>query len=235
MSNKKKYKHLFFDLDNTLWDFENNSREAMRFTFAEFDLKEQSFELFFKTYQKFNHQLWSDYRKKRVTKKELIRLRFQLTFNELNITNVHPEIMNEIYLAEMPHQKLLHKGAVEVLDYIKNKRIGMYIITNGFKEVQHKKLLNADLAKYFSKVFVSEEIKTPKPGREIFEYAIKSVNAKKVESLMIGDDWDVDVMGAVNVGIDAVYFSQNEFYVPKEKASRKIHLVNDLLMLKNLI
>ena len=235
MSAKKKYKHLFFDLDNTLWDFENNSREAMRFTFTEFNLMELSFELFFETYQKYNHQLWSDYRKKKVSKKDLTRLRFQQTFDELNITNVHPEKMNEVYLSVMPDQKLLNKGALEVLDYIKNKRLGMYIITNGFKEVQHKKLRSADLAKYFSKVFISEEIKTPKPGREIFEYAIKSVNAKKEESLMIGDDWEVDIMGAINVGIDAVYFSQNKYSLPKRKTSRIIYNVNDLLTLKNLI
>lgn len=205
----KKYTHIFFDLDNTLWDFETNSRFAMRATFEYFNLNVLNIEFndFFKVYSKHNHVLWAKYRKKELGKKELTRRRFNDTFEELNIEEVDPDIMNAFYLKEMPKQKILKNGVIETLRYLKAKQYKLYIITNGFRDVQHKKLERSELKPFFRKVFTSEEIKTPKPGREIFEYAIKSANAKKANSLMVGDDWDADVMGASNYGLDAVFIS----------------------------
>ena len=208
---QKKYTHLFFDLDNTLWDFRKNSKLAMQTTFSHFKLKEKQIEFnrFFEVYEEINHSLWASYRKKEVSKKELIRKRFEDTFSELEITGIDPIKMNTFYLNEMPNQKTLYLGVLETLEYLKAKRYHLNIITNGFKEVQNKKLESSGLRPFFNKVFTSEEIKTPKPGREIFEHAIKSVNAKKVNSLMIGDDWDVDILGATKFGIDAVYIGNN--------------------------
>ena len=204
---KKKYTHLFFDLDNTLWDFKKNSKLAMLTTFNQLNLDEKQidFNRFFTVYESINHALWAKYRKKEVSKKELIRKRFADTFSELKIVGIDPDKMNTVYLNEMPKQKALYSGVPELLEYLKTKRYQLNIITNGFKEVQHKKLESSGLRPFFNKIFTSEEIKTPKPGREIFEYAIKSVNAKKVNCLMIGDDWDVDILGAVNFGVDAAY------------------------------
>ncbi len=138
----------------------------------------------------------------------MTRLRFQNTFNELDITGVDANEMNELYLSEMPKQKVLNEGVIEILTYLKKKKYHLNIITNGFKEVQHNKIESSGLKPYFDKIFISEEVKSPKPARAIFEYAIKSSNAKKINSIMIGDDWDVDVMGAVNYGIDAVHFNK---------------------------
>lgn len=209
---KKKYTHLFFDLDNTLWDFKKNSQIAMLATFKHFKIGvlKIRFEDFFEVYLKHNHALWESYRKKEVGKKELIRRRFEATFLELGIEGIDTNRMNASYLNEMPKQKTLYPGVIETLEYLKMKRYQMFIITNGFKEVQHKKLESSGLNPFFEKVFTSEEIKTPKPGREIFEYAVTSVNAKKSNSLMIGDDWEVDVIGATNFGIDAVYIGNKE-------------------------
>ena len=209
MSFKKKYSHIFFDLDNTLWDFGKNSRFAMESAFKYFKLNEQgvNFLTFFETYSVHNRDLWAAYRKKEILKKDLIRKRFYLTFESFGIKKIIPEDMNEKYLDEMPKQKYLNEGAIEVLEYLKSKRYKMFIVTNGFRDVQYKKLHSSGLMPFFEKVFISEEIKTPKPGREIFEFAIKSANAKKSGSLMIGDDWDVDIKGAENFGIDSVYYS----------------------------
>ncbi|MBK6285432.1 MAG: noncanonical pyrimidine nucleotidase, YjjG family [Draconibacterium sp.] len=205
----KKYTHIFFDLDNTLWNFEINSRNAMFSVFHYFKLDVLSeFGLFFKTYTKHNHTLWESYRKNEVVKKDLTRLRFQNTFNELDITGVDANEMNELYLGEMPKQKVLNEGVIEILTYLKKKKYHLNIITNGFKEVQHNKIESSGLKPYFDKIFISEEVKSPKPARAIFEYAIKSSNAKKINSIMIGDDWEVDVLGAVNYGIDAVHFNK---------------------------
>lgn len=205
----KKYTHLFFDLDNTLWDFKRNSKHAMQETFTQFQLNKKGVEFddFFEVYAKNNHKLWAAYRKKEIKKKELTSQRFQLTFETLQISGVDAQAMNDLYLTEMPKQDFLVEGARELLDYLKIKSYKLYLITNGFSEVQHKKLHSAGLAHYFQKVFISEEVKCPKPGRDIFEHAIKSANAKKANSLMIGDDWDSDILGASNFGIDAVYYT----------------------------
>ena len=203
----KKYTHIFFDLDNTLWNFEKNSRMAMYDAFQQFKLdSDTDFKLFFETYTRHNHTLWESYRKNEVVKKDLTRLRFQNTFTELDIKGVDANEMNTLYLSEMPKQKELNEGVIDILNYLKKKRYYLNIITNGFKEVQRQKIETSGLKPYFDKIFISEEIKSPKPEREIFEYSIKSSNAMKSKSIMIGDDWDVDVLGAVSYGIDAIHY-----------------------------
>lgn len=238
---KKKYSHIFFDLDNTLWDFKKNSRFAMEATFRllKMDRLGIGFDLFFEVYSENNTALWTAYRKKEIKKNELTSQRFQLTFDALKIEGVCASEMNDVYLSEMPKQKFLIEGAIEVLEYLKAKRYKLSIITNGFKDVQHKKLHSSGLAPYFEKVFISEEIMCPKPGHRIFEHAIKSTNARKMRSLMIGDDWDVDVMGALQFGIDAVYFSlgtvDNRINSKPREDTRKgacaIHELRELLTL----
>lgn len=225
---RKKYTHLFFDLDNTLWDFKTNSMYAMLETFKLLDLENKGveFDNFFNTYCLHNDSLWTAYRKKEVTKRELTRQRFQLTFDSLKINGVDALMMNDMYLKEMPKQSHLIDGARDILDYTKSKGYRLFIITNGFKEVQHEKLKQSELQNYFEKVFISEEIKMPKPGREIFEYAIKSSNAKKNSSLMIGDDWDVDIRGAVNFGIDAIYY--NRLKQPVNKLIDDVKVIDSL-------
>lgn len=220
---KKTYTHIFFDLDNTLWDFETNSRNAMHVIFNQFKLDTVcDFNLFFKTYSRHNDALWESYRNKEVVKKELIRLRFQNTFTELRMNGVDANEMNNRYLAEMPNKKLLNEGVTEILSYLKKKRYHLNIITNGFKEVQQKKIETSGLKPFFDKIFISEEIKSPKPEHDIFEYSIKSSNAKKNNSIMIGDDWDVDVLGAVNYGIDAVHYQRSH----QENLTNVSYLIN---------
>jgi putative hydrolase of the HAD superfamily len=203
----KKYTHIFFDLDNTLWDFETNSRNAMLIIFEKLNLGQtHDFKLFFETYTRHNDSLWLSYRNNEVIKKELTRLRFQNTFDELEIKGIVADDMNELYLNEMPNQKILNEGVAETLLYLKKKRYNLNIITNGFSEVQRKKIETSGLKPFIDKIFISEEVKSPKPERAIFEYALKSSNARKNQSLMVGDDWEVDIMGAVKFGIDAAYF-----------------------------
>ncbi len=209
---RKKYTHIFFDLDNTLWDFKTNSKLAMHSTFQllELDNKGISFEDFFATYSNFNSALWAAYRKKEIKKRELTSQRFKLTLDKLEMNGIDPVKMNELYLSEMPKQNKLLVGAVDLLQYLNNKKYQLFVITNGFSEVQHNKLKSSELPTYFRKIFISEEIKAPKPSREIFEHAVKSSNAKKSNSLMIGDDFEVDILGALHAGIDAVYLNRSK-------------------------
>lgn len=206
---RTKYTHIFFDLDNTLWDFETNSENAMKVACSKFLSGKTEFSVFFEAYSEINHQLWFLYRQNGITKKNLTRRRFQDTFEKLGIEGINPEEMNNYYLHVMPDQKLLAEGTIELLNYLKSRFYKMAIITNGFSEVQRKKLETSGLSHYFSGVFISEEIKSPKPEKAIFEHALTSMNARKSQSIMIGDDWEVDVIGACRFGIDAVYYSQN--------------------------
>ena len=238
---RKRYTHIFFDLDNTLWDFKTNSVHAMHATFNNCGLSDGSvsFEDFFEVYSRHNHQLWEAYRNKNIKKKQLISQRFELTFNELGITGIDAEAMNNMYLDEMPKQNHLIDGAIELLNYLKAKGCKLFIITNGFREVQHQKIQNSGLQSYFDKVFISEEVQAPKPDPAIFEHAIKSANAKKASSLMIGDDWEVDIEGALNFGIDAIFFDPQ--MQPKKKKghqhdlAKRVFIVHQLSQLNSVL
>lgn|GEM_PF-44011 len=204
-----KYTHLFFDLDNTLWDFESNSYHALYSALDKLDLLKLtgSYDLYYAIYSQENDRLWDLYRQKLMPKKTLCAERFEASF-EKNGTplTIGGGVVNDAYLAEMVKQTKLVDGARNVLDYL-HGRYHMALITNGFKEVQYEKIRKSELSKYFSKVFVSEEIGTPKPGREIFEHAVKSMNARKKNSIMIGDSWEADIVGAMNFGMDQIYYN----------------------------
>ena len=230
---KKKYSHLFFDLDNTLWDFEKNSYDAMFVVFNK--LKMNSFDIgvnhFFDVYSKNNRFCWQEYRLGKLAKKELVVLRFKRTFEELKISGIEPMHMNSLYLEYMPNCKNLVKGAFEILEYLKGKGYSLYIITNGFSEVQHRKLEISGINKFFTKIFISEDIKAPKPSKKIFEHAIKSSNAKKTSSIMIGDDVEADIRGAVEYGIDAVYLGEaypNSSLISGMKNKQNIYFIQNL-------
>lgn len=205
----KKYKHIYFDLDRTLWDFDSNSKDTFSEIYNKYDLQNhyEDFNQFFKIYTKHNDELWGLYREGKIVKNVLSKLRFEKTLAEVGVVNEEMAVsIGNDYISNSPSKKKLFPGAIELLDYLKDY-YQLYIITNGFKEVQYRKLENCGLSKYFSKVFISEEIGCKKPHPDIFKYAITSVNAKKSESIMIGDDFEVDVLGAKNYGIDQVFFN----------------------------
>ncbi len=233
----KKYKYIFFDLDNTLWDFKRNSFEALKITFSKYQLGNwvKDYNLFYQVYSQFNENYWAAYRDKQITKQELIFRRFQDTFDHFGIEGVDTIQFNGDYLDIMPSQKLLVDGAEYVLDYLKGKGYKLYIITNGFHEVQHRKMETSGLKNYFDKVFISEDVKSPKPNREIFDYALKSTNSTKKQSLMIGDSWDSDIIGAMQVGMDQVYYMGENNKEPalaedKKEPSKK----NQTIIIENL-
>ncbi|WP_299578207.1 YjjG family noncanonical pyrimidine nucleotidase [uncultured Sunxiuqinia sp.] len=207
----RQYDHLYFDLDHTLWDFGTNSRLAMQKTVAEMGLDKliPDFDRFFAYYETINTKLWAAYRKQEIRKQELIRKRFEDTLNYFNITTVDPLAMNDHYLKLMPVQKQLYPNVLDVLDYLKQKGYQMHIITNGFTEVQHRKIESSGLAPYFKRIFISEEVQAPKPDKRIFQHALSSCNARKKKSLMIGDSWEADILGAKNAGINQVLVLHN--------------------------
>ena len=204
----RKYDHLFFDLDNTLWDFDTNSKLAMFETLKQSEVLRRlpSFEQFFEIYEPINQTLWDEYHAKRITKQALIVERFSQSFQYFGISGLNWAELNSQYLTNMAFQTRLFPDTIETLTSLKLKGYKMHIITNGFSEVQHDKLKNCGLDAFFSKVFISEEIQTTKPHRQIFEHALKSTNARKNKSIMIGDSWETDIVGAQNFGIDQIVF-----------------------------
>lgn len=232
----RPYDHLFFDLDNTLWDFTSNSRLAMEQTLAENGLINHlpSFETFFQIYEQINHSLWNDYHAKKTTKQKLIVERFSQSLKPFGIDDIDWSEVNRQYLENMAKQTLLFPHTLETLTYLKEKGYQMYIITNGFREVQYKKLINCGLSGYFKKVFISEEIQTTKPHRQIFEHALKSGNAQKKRSIMIGDSWDTDIIGALEFGMDQIMFSNHSInYIPDQVKSQIPDAAKPFLQLKH--
>ena len=229
------YDHLFFDLDNTLWDFTTNSRLAMEQTMTQNGLisKLPSFGAFFEVYERINHSLWSDYHTKKITKQKLIIERFSRSMQAFGINDYDWIKLNSLYLENMALQTRLFPGTIETLTTLKSKGYQMHIITNGFKEVQHSKLFNCGLDRFFTKVFISEDVKTTKPHRQIFEHALKSTNASKRRSIMIGDSWETDIIGALNFGMDQIMFlNQGQNPVPESVKLLKLASSSTFLELK---
>lgn len=220
----KKYTHLFFDLDNTLWDYDVNSYEALKKVLEKLDIIKYvgNYSQFYSVYHSLNEQLWIQYRESKITKEEMRFGRFEKSL-EANGTPMKGivEAMNEAYIKEMPLQSKLVDGAREVLDYLHGKYC-MAIITNGFIELQSGKIAESGLKKYFEKVFISEAIGTQKPDSLIFELAIQSMNASEDSILMIGDSWETDVIGAMKMGIDQI------FYNPKLQAKFSESKINEI-------
>ncbi len=231
----RPYDHLFFDLDNTLWDFTTNSRLAMEQTLEQTKLiqKLSSFDSFFLVYEQINHSLWDDYHSKKITKQKLIVERFSRSLRAFGILDYDWISLNRLYLENMALQTQLFPGTIETLTTLKTKGYQMHIITNGFREVQYSKLTNCGLARFFTKVFISEEIHTTKPHRQIFEHALKSTNAPKKRSIMIGDSWKIDIVGALEFGMDQIMFLNQECNpIPEAVKSLRNETISPFLELK---
>jgi len=204
------YKHLFFDLDRTLWDFESNSIDTFRDIFAKHQLDKifPDFDTFITVYKRNNEELWAKYRTGEIKKETLRTDRFLLTLKEFGVDDINlAQKIGDDYITISPTKSRVFPHTHDVLDYLKQKGYKMHIITNGFNEVQFIKLRNCDLEKYFDNVITSENAGYQKPRKEVFHYAVSSVNAKKDTCLMIGDDPDTDMLGAKNYGMDQVFFN----------------------------
>jgi putative hydrolase of the HAD superfamily len=204
-----KYRHLFFDLDHTLWDFEANAHATLSELYDLLGLKERGvydFDLFYRNYLVHNEKLWERYRNGYIKQEELRVKRMWLTLLDFKIADDKlSEEMNIRFLDLLPTRTLLFPHTKEILQYLANKNYNLHLITNGFEKTQHSKLKYSGLDVYFKEVITSEGSNSLKPQKEIFEFAFAKTNAKQGESIMIGDTIEVDILGAVNAGIDQVH------------------------------
>ncbi len=204
-----KYRHLFFDLDHTLWDFDANARETLQQLHLNLKLSERGvhdFDLFHKNYLGHNLKLWDRYRKGYIKQEELRLKRMWLTLLDFRIADeALTKEMSDLFLQLLPTRTILFPDTKEVLQYLNNKGYQLHLITNGFEKTQHCKLNSCGLHIYFREVITSECSNSLKPQKEIFEYALNKTGATVTESIMIGDSLDVDVAGAMGVGMDQVH------------------------------
>ncbi|OIQ37956.1 MAG: noncanonical pyrimidine nucleotidase, YjjG family [Bacteroidetes bacterium MedPE-SWsnd-G1] len=220
--------HIFFDLDHTLWDFEKNSALTFEKIF-ELNKIPLSLEKFLNYYQGINLKYWRLYRVDKVTKEQLRYGRLNDTFKILRVS-VSDEViykLSEDYITYLSTFNYLFEGTHELLTYLKTK-YKLHIITNGFNEVQNKKLENSGIRKYFDQIITSEEVGVKKPNPKVFKYALQKANALKAESFMIGDSWEADIMGAKNYGLKVIYCNFENNAVGESVPS-----VSNLLEIKN--
>ena len=224
-------KHIFFDLDHTLWHFEKNSSLTFKFLLNKYNIN-VDLQSFLKIYMPINFSLWNLYRDDKITKEYLRHNRLKSTFEKLNI-NIKPSVIDNIsddYVKHLPDNNFLLKDAITVLDYL-FKKYTLHIITNGFTEVQNTKIINSNLKKYFTCIIDSETVGVKKPHSKIFQYAYDVSKAtNKNQCLMIGDNYEADVMGAINNGFKAIHLNSNNENLHKDSI-----IINDLISLKEIL
>ena len=218
---------VFFDLDHTLWDFDKNS--ALTFDKI-FQLHGIDVELkdFLKVYEPINLNYWKMYREERIDKESLRYGRLKNSFDEISVA-ISDELINilsEDYITYLPNNNYLFDGTHDVLNYLKSN-YNLHIITNGFHEVQHGKLKNSNIAPYFKTVTNSEMVGVKKPNPKIFNYALELAEARPENSVMIGDNLEADILGALNLGLHAICFNVHGI-----ELDNNINQVSNLLELK---
>jgi putative hydrolase of the HAD superfamily len=204
------YKHVFIDLDDTIWDFHANAKLSLQEVYENRNLNRyfEDFEHFFIIYAKRNLELWEMYGKGEISKEFLMVERFRHPLALMGVDNDELAIqIGDEFLDILPTKTMLVPYAIELLDYLFPK-YSLTIISNGFVEVQYKKLRSSNIEHYFSHIVLSEAAGALKPDKRIFEYALELNNAIASETVMIGDSYAADIVGARNAGIDHIYLTQ---------------------------
>jgi len=228
-----KIQHIFFDLDNTLWDHRRNAYLTIRDLFAkeEINLKYTiDFEEFHSVYHEINEKLWEDIRDGIIDKEYLRKHRFYDTFSHFNVKDEELSMyFEEHFLDKILNHNELVEGAEYILEYLKAKNYTLHIISNGFKEVTERKCILSGIDKYFQTITSADTVGVRKPRPEIFEYSLNLSDATKENSILIGDDWIADVVGAQNFGMDVIFFD----VLNENKEVENLKVIKHLLQIKD--
>lgn len=205
----QRYKNLFIDLDDTVYDFSAASEESFRETYEllQYSRFFDSFEHYLSIYKPYNLELWRIYGEGKITKEELNKRRYSYP---LECVGIHDQELADTFckeaLSRIPTKGPLMPGAIELLEYLRPK-YRMFILSNGFKELQSRKMHAAGIDKYFDELILSEDIGVNKPNRELYDYALQKTGSTLEESLMIGDMFETDIAGAANIGMEQIYYN----------------------------
>lgn len=226
------YKHLFFDLDHTLWDFDTNAKSSLAEIFTEFSLHETvtpNFEDFYQKYIYHNEILWDRYQKGFISADELKWKRMWRTLLDFKIGDeVLAKNLSIKFLEILPTKKEVFPYTMEILEYLTQKKYVIHLITNGFEKTQWSKIRNSGLDKFITHVITSEGSNSLKPKKEIFDYAMNLAGAQLRESIMIGDNLDADIQGAMNAGMDTVFVN----HINAVTALKPTHTITHLQQLE---
>jgi len=226
MIHKETISNIFFDLDHTLWDFEKNSALTFKKLLVDFNIPIPLND-FLNVYVPLNLKYWKAFREQRMDKETLRYRRIKDTFDYLQfpVDDDMTYTLADAYIQNLPEHNHLFPGAIEVLEKLK-EQYSLHIITNGFCEVQRFKLRNAGLTPYFNTVTYSESVGVKKPNPLIFKRALTDANCDPASSVMIGDSYEADVIGALQVGMHAIHFA-----VLGETPHNDCVMINDLQQL----
>jgi putative hydrolase of the HAD superfamily len=226
-----RYQNLFFDLDHTLWDFEANARSTLKDLYQSLELAKRGvsdFDLLHKNYLAHNERLWERYRKGFIKQEDLRVKRMSLALLDFKIADDSlAREMSDQFLELLPSRTLLFPYTKEILQYLSDKGYNLHLITNGFEKTQHSKLKYSGLQPFFKQVITSEGSNSLKPNKEIFDFAIEKAGADRRSSIMLGDSLEVDIIGAMNAGIDQVFIN-HERIVPQTKSTFMVHSLKEL-------
>lgn len=225
------YKHIFFDLDHTIWDFETNAKDTLNDLYEANKLHTRNihdFDAFFERYSYHNHRLWERYTRGFIKQDELRWKRMWLTLLDFQVYDEPlSRKMAAEFLAHLPFKKKLFPYTVEILNYLKDKGYQLHLVTNGFDTVQHHKLKSSNLQDYFIEVITSERSNSLKPQKAIFDFALNICNAQTHECVMIGDNLDADIQGGIDAGMDTVFVNHLNIE-PHVKATYMVHHLKEL-------
>ncbi|WP_299125536.1 YjjG family noncanonical pyrimidine nucleotidase [uncultured Winogradskyella sp.] len=205
-------KHVFFDLDHTLWDFDKNSGLTFDKIFKINNIN-TNLDDFLEVYEPINLNYWKLYREEKVTKSALRYGRLKEAFDAINIA-IEDDMINHLseeYIEHLTSFNHLFEGTFEILDYLKDK-YHLHIITNGFEEAQERKMRSSNIRNYFKTITNSEMVGVKKPNPKIFNHALHIANAKTSESIMIGDSVEADIEGAHKIGMDTIHFDYKDVH-----------------------
>ncbi len=218
---------MFFDLDHTLWDFDKNSALTFQKIF-EMNALKVNLNHFLEHYKPINLQYWKLFREEKISKEALRFSRLNDAFEAIEV-QVEPAMINKLsddYITHLSSFNHLFENTFEILDYL-SASYNLHIITNGFEAVQYKKMSNSKIIHYFKTVTNSEMVGVKKPNPKIFNFALNLAKANVNQSIMIGDCYEADILGAKNIGMDVVLFD-----VDNKVVDSGVKQIDNLLQLK---
>ncbi len=232
MIDKDKIEHVFFDLDHTLWDFDTNAGICLNEIFQESNflgfnnIPKEKFVLHF---NKINQRLWNRLEKNEISHEYLRIHRFRLVFESFDIiiSDSDSYDLNKLFLEKLPSQSALLPFAVEILEYLKAK-YSLHILSNGFHQVQVKKMTSAGILNYFDKIITNELAQFLKPDPRVFEFAFQHAGTSKFNTIMIGDNYQADIEGAMSAGIPFLHLTNASENLDYKNQGHKITCLSEI-------